>query len=69
MLVQEGDGKRGGFAVFWRRGIDVALRNISRYHIDMDVKEEDGFSWRFTGVYGEPSTEHKYKTWEDLKGM
>lgn len=35
-------------------GIDVTLRNYSKYHIDMDIQEDDGRVWRFTGVYGEP---------------
>ena len=34
---------RRGFAVFWRRGVDVSLRNIAQYRIDVDVKEDDGF--------------------------
>jgi len=45
------------------------LRNISKYHIDMDVKGEDGFQWRFTGVYGEAQHGQKHKTWEDLRNL
>jgi hypothetical protein len=29
--------ERGGIVVFWRRGDDVTLRNLSVYHIDMEV--------------------------------
>ena len=45
------------------------LRNISKYHIDMDVKGEDGFQWRFIGVYGEAQHGQKHKTWEDLRNL
>lgn len=51
VLVQEGGaggaGWGGGIAVFWRRGIDVTLRKMSQYYIDVDVREEDG--WRSFG--------------------
>jgi hypothetical protein len=47
----------------------VSLRNITKYHIDMEIKEEDGFLWRFTGVYGEAHADHKHKTWQDLHDM
>jgi hypothetical protein len=69
MLVREGKGKGGGFAVFWRKGVDVSLRSISDYFMDVDVKEEDGFCWRFTGVYGEAHSELKYRTWQQLCGL
>ena len=45
--------------MLWRRGVDVVPRNFSKYHIDMDVKDEDGREWRFIGVYGEPHTDSK----------
>jgi hypothetical protein len=35
----------------------------------MDIKEEDGFQWRFTGVYGESQSDQKYKTLQDLRAM
>lgn len=52
--------------MFWRRGVDVALRGMSQYYIDVDVKEVDGFRWRFTGVYGESKSELKHRTWQQL---
>jgi exonuclease III len=63
MVVKDADGKGGGMAVFWRRGIDVTLRNMSKYHIDVDVKEDNGYEWRFSGVYGEAHNDQKHKTW------
>lgn len=61
--------EKGGIAVFWRRGVDVALRNFSKYHIDMDVKDENGGEWRFTGVYGEPQPDLCWKTWDTLRSL
>jgi len=69
MLVREGEGQGGGFAVFWRRGVNVSLRSMSQYYIDVDVKDDDGFEWRFTGVYGESKGDLKYCTWQQLQGL
>jgi len=51
------------------RGIDVTLRNVSKYHIDVDVKEENRDEWRFIGVYGESHTEHKDRAWQTLRSL
>lgn len=47
----------------------MVLRNKSRNPIDMEVSETGDLAWRFTGIYGEPQENMKYKTWclmEDL---
>jgi hypothetical protein len=36
--------EKGGIAVFWWRGINVSLRGLSQYYIDVDVKEDDGIA-------------------------
>jgi hypothetical protein len=68
MVVRNCVGK-GGIAVLWWTGVDVALRNFSDNHIDMDVSEADGFGWRFTGIYGFPQAEYKHRTWTLLKDL
>lgn len=35
----------------------------------MDIKEEDGFIWRFTGVYGESQHDLKHRTWQHLAAL
>ena len=55
------EGKGGGLAVLWRRGISVVLKGKLKNHIDVEVLETGGQKWRFTGIYGEP--ELKYKSW------
>jgi hypothetical protein len=46
--------EKEGIVVLWRKGINVILRNYSINHIDVNVVEDDGFSWRFTRIYCEP---------------
>jgi hypothetical protein len=31
--------------------------------------KEDGFCWRFTGVYGEARSELKFRTWQQLRNL
>lgn len=69
MLVHKGGGKGGGIAVFWRRGINISLCGMSQYYIDVDVQEESGAKWRFTGVYGESQSDIKWRTWQQLKAL
>jgi hypothetical protein len=64
-----GSRQRGGIAVLWRKGIHVVLQNYSQNHINVHVVEDDGFRWRFTGVYGESKEERKYITWGRLRQL
>jgi hypothetical protein len=66
MVVKDCNGKSGGLAIFWRTGVNFQLRTTSRLYIDGDVVEKDGFIWRFTGFYGEPSSEKKEVSWRAL---
>jgi exonuclease III len=65
--VVDCEGKGGGLAVLWRRGISVVLKSKSKNHIDMEVLETGGQTWRFTGIYGDPDL--KYKTWELMEWL
>ena len=69
MEVVDCVGKVRGIAVLWRRGINLVLRNKSKYHINMEVLETGGSWWRFLGVYGEAHSELKYKTWEMMEEL
>ncbi|KAE8820817.1 hypothetical protein D1007_01128 [Hordeum vulgare] len=64
MVARDSEGKGCGVAVFWRRGLNVELRNFSRFHMDQEIKEEDGFKWRSIGMYGELRAENKFLTWK-----
>jgi hypothetical protein len=60
-------GYSEGLALFWRRGIEVIVKSLSKYHIDALVQEENGVEWRLTGIYGELKMEEKAKTWRLLR--
>lgn len=40
-----------------------------RYCIDVDVKEDDGFCWRFTGVYGEAHKDLKHRVRKQMRDL
>ncbi|XP_073353634.1 uncharacterized protein [Aegilops tauschii subsp. strangulata] len=66
MLIRNCEGKSGGLALLWKKGVRVELQNFSRLHIDVVINEKDGFKWRFTGIYGEPASDKKHTTWRLL---
>lgn len=67
MVAKDCKGCSGGLALFWRRGVEVTVKSLSKYHIDAFVQEEDGVEWRLSGIYGEPKAEEKGKTWRLLR--
>jgi hypothetical protein len=69
MEVVDCEGKGGGLAVLWRRDVDVVVRGKSKYYIDMEVSVTGESAWRFTGMYGEPHADIKYKTWDVLRKL
>lgn len=69
MVVKDCEGRSGGLAIFWRKGIDVHVHGISHLYIDADVTEVDGFVWRLTGFYGESSTKKKTLSWRALRTL
>lgn len=60
-------GRSGGLCMYWKRPLDLELRNFSKYHIDMTVKEADKEPWRLTCWYGEANKSLRYKTWEMMR--
>ena len=49
MLVKDCEGQSGGLALFWKNVINLKLIGfMSRYHIDAEITEPDGFVWWFT---------------------
>lgn len=62
MVFKECVGKSGGLALFWRKEVNLNLKEISKYYIDVEVGDDVGGSWRFTGIYGEPNADLKDNT-------
>lgn len=44
-------------------------KQIKKNRIDLVVSEIRGAKWRFKGMYGEPQSEMKYKTWDLLEWL
>ncbi|XP_021716609.1 uncharacterized protein LOC110684459 [Chenopodium quinoa] len=57
----EGRRRRGGLALLWNNSIDVNIRSFSLNHIDARVRSITQDEWRFSGIYGHPDEENKYK--------
>lgn len=69
LVVVASEGQGGGLAVLWRKGINIVVRDSSKNYIDMDIIEDGGYIWRFTGIYGEPKTELKHRTWTIMRNL
>ncbi|KAK1650518.1 hypothetical protein QYE76_068323 [Lolium multiflorum] len=67
MVAKDSDGQSGGLVLFWRNYVNLKAGLKSRYHIDSEITEGDGFKWRFTGIYGESKAEKKEETWKLLR--
>lgn len=62
MVVKDCVGASGGLVVFWKKEFTVEVHPfMSKYHIDMDIVESDGFTWRFTGYMGSQSLMRRTK--------
>ena len=59
MVVKDCEGLSGGLALFWKNSVNLKAGLKLKYHIDVEITEEDGFIWRFTGIYGEPKSDAK----------
>jgi hypothetical protein len=67
-MVKNPVGRSGGLAIFWKREINFKVIGfMSKYHIDTEITEADGFVWRFTGIYGDPH--EKENTWRLLRTL
>lgn len=61
-------GSSEGLGMFWKRPLSLDLRNYSKYHIDMEVKEGDKDPWRITSCrYTEANRILCHKTWEMMR--
>jgi exonuclease III len=42
MVAKDSTGQSGGLALFWRKGIDLNVGLMSKYHIDAIITQSDG---------------------------
>ena len=61
----------GGISMFWSADIEVELKNYSKNHIDVLVREDAGSSvgWRFTGFYGAPKAADRHHSLRYLQTL
>jgi exonuclease III len=69
LVAMDAEGQSGGLALFWRKSVNLKAGLKSKYHIDAEITEGDGFRWRLTGIYGEPRSDKKEVTWSLLRAI
>ena len=63
-------GRSGGLALLWAKNLELTVESYSLHHIDFTLKwNSQGPLWRFTGVYGWPEHQHKYRTGEMISDL
>ncbi|TYH01220.1 hypothetical protein ES288_A09G040300v1 [Gossypium darwinii] len=61
------EGKSGGLALLWRKGMNVVVQSYSKYHIDSVVSMNDEETLRFTGFYGQTNPSLRQQAWDMLR--
>ncbi|XVF50977.1 hypothetical protein PTKIN_Ptkin04bG0146800 [Pterospermum kingtungense] len=62
-------GRSGGLAMMWKEDIDLKLMSYSKFHIDMEVTDNQHNVWRLIGFYGEPDPQKRHEGWTMLKTL
>lgn len=65
----EGEGRRGGLALLWRKSINLSVKSSSKNHIDSWVRNDNGSWWRFTGFYGNFEVVREAGSWNVLRSL
>uniref|UniRef100_A0A803P924 Reverse transcriptase domain-containing protein n=1 Tax=Cannabis sativa TaxID=3483 RepID=A0A803P924_CANSA len=68
-FVVEARGHSGGLALLWKDASEVVIQGFSFSHIDATIQMIGYSTWRFTGVYGEPKRELRYRTWDLFRSL
>lgn len=66
-IIFDSDGQSGGLLMLWRNNVKIIEKGVTKNYIDVVI--EDDFTWRLTGIYGEPSWGQKHITWEALRTL
>ena len=59
LFVVPNEGRGGGLALLWRRGVQVWVNSFLKYHIDSIIDGNLENAWQLSGFYGKPNTNHK----------
>ncbi|KAG4109651.1 hypothetical protein ERO13_1Z049387v2 [Gossypium hirsutum] len=66
-LAVNSEGRSGGLAMIWKDGMNVAIQNYSKHHIDSLIKLEGDKTLRVTGFYGHVNPSCRSSSWEMLR--
>ena len=66
-VIYESDGRSGALLMLWKKEIVIQCKGVSQYYINVIIRDEG--DWRLTGIYGEPTWEHKHRTWEAMRSL
>ncbi|XP_041011336.1 uncharacterized protein LOC121255118 [Juglans microcarpa x Juglans regia] len=64
-------GRSGGMALYWKKEIDVVVKNFSRSHIHASIHDtrDEGETWFLTGIYGQPEAHRRHETWDLIRSL
>ena len=63
-------GRKGGLALLWKFDIQVELRGLNQWFIDVFVNSGGEIGkWRLTGFYGNPETHQRDDSWALLERL
>jgi hypothetical protein len=63
-------GLSGGLILLWKSELDLEVQNFSQRHVNDVINSlEFGFSWKFTGFYGNPELAKREESWSLLKTL
>uniref|UniRef100_A0A803MT15 Uncharacterized protein n=1 Tax=Chenopodium quinoa TaxID=63459 RepID=A0A803MT15_CHEQI len=59
---EEGRKRRGGLAMLWKSVVVLNMKSFFANHTDVGIDDKVIGAWSFTGIYGHPEEENKFKT-------
>ena len=65
-----GDGRKGGMGILWNNEVKVSIQSYGHNYVDSILQESDTLEpWRFTLLYGEPTSSNKEETWRLMHNL
>ena len=68
-MERNGTGTGGGLALLWDSTLQINVQSYSPHHIDADVVQPGGSTWRLTGFYGHPERTMCSHSWNLLRHL
>uniref|UniRef100_A0A2N9H5H6 CCHC-type domain-containing protein n=1 Tax=Fagus sylvatica TaxID=28930 RepID=A0A2N9H5H6_FAGSY len=68
-VERNGIGTGGGLALLWDSTLQINIQSYSPHHIDADVVQPGGLTWRLTGFYGHPERTMRSRSWNLLRHL